>query len=266
VLVVRAIAQWVLQGLLAAGCLFLTIAAVRFWRNSLRRTDSPARTRDRLLALRNLAIVIGGGLILSIGIEDLMAAVLLLWLLALIVMLPAAEFIQWRLGRQSMEQPSGPWKRWALASQILAIFSWLASVMTVVFVVVLFQLWPLSLRDGPNTRYASAGFEKTFGEPPPESVTRIYYRNFGVWQDHEIFVKFHYEDRAVVDEIVAKLGLNLEAESTAHPRIIDKFPGRWIDETPEAVEGPYRKEEPTNYWYLWIDRQNQTVYYYEFNT
>ena len=73
-------------------------------------------------------------------------------------------------------------------------------------------------------------------------------------------------DEGIVDELIEKLELQVDAETTPFDQIRDKFPRRWLDASPRAVAGPYTKQAPAYFWFLWIDSENQTAYYHEFST
>ena len=153
-------------------------------------------------------------------------------------------------------------------SRLLAEVTWVASGVLVAAVVWVFSLWPVSLREGPNTPQAQAGFEKTFGFPPPPSVDNVYYRQFLFWQTNDVYVKFHYQDRETVDRILADLNVEPSDYPQTFQVIDDLFPSRWLTEGREASEPVGEFYTGRGNWAgrqsVWIDRDRQILYYMAF--
>ena len=60
------------------------------------------------------------------------------------------------------------------ASRLITHVSWAGSAAVIVLAVAVFQPWPFSLREGPDTEWTRGGFEQTFGFAPPASVEELY--------------------------------------------------------------------------------------------
>jgi hypothetical protein len=153
-------------------------------------------------------------------------------------------------------------------SRLLAEVTWVASGVLVAAVIWVFSLWPISLREGPNTPQAQRGFEQTFGFPPPSAVKNVYYRQFLFWQTNDVYVKFHYQDREVVERILAELDLEPSDYPQTFQVIKDLFPSRWLTEGREASEPVSEFHTGRGNWAgrrsVWIDRDRQILYYMAF--
>ena len=70
----------------------------------------------------------------------------------------------------------------------------------------IWEPWPLSLAQGPDTERARDGFHRVFGFSPPESVHDIYYKGFAL-RDRSDYLRFSYGDPAVLQGIVESFDL-----------------------------------------------------------
>jgi len=153
-------------------------------------------------------------------------------------------------------------------SRLLSEATWIASGVLVAAAVWAFSLWPVSLRDGPDTVWSQSGFHSTFGVAPPSSVDNTYYRQFLFWQTNDVYVKFHYTDRAIVDEIIAGLELSPSDQPQTYQDVAQRFPDRWLTEAVPAStpfsEFYLGRGQPSGGRSVWIDRERQIVYYTAF--
>lgn len=153
-------------------------------------------------------------------------------------------------------------------SRLLSEVTWVASGVLVGAVVWAFSLWPVSLRDGPDTAWSKSGFQSTFGVAPPSSVDNTYYRQFLFWQTNDVYVKFHYTDRAIVDQIIAGLELDPSEQQQTYHDIAQRFPERWLTEGVPAStlfsEFYLGRGQPAGGRSIWVDRDRQIVYYTAF--
>ena len=151
--------------------------------------------------------------------------------------------------------------RWVAVSKLVSIVSWIGAMLLLTLVVWMFEYWPVSLKHGPDTHAARAGFESHFGFTPPDSVDKLYFRKFLFWQTDETHAKFHYRDREVVDRILERFEMEPRSEAQTYGMIRLQFPGRWLD---DSREDPFVLHE--FYWApyghsAWVDTERQVFYY-----
>jgi hypothetical protein len=70
----------------------------------------------------------------------------------------------------------------------------------------IWEPWPLSLAQGPDTERARDGFRRVLGFAPPRNVHDIYYKGFAL-RDSSDYLRFGYGDPKVVEEIVQAFDL-----------------------------------------------------------
>ena len=150
-------------------------------------------------------------------------------------------------------------------SRLLSEVTWVASGVLVAAVVWAFSLWPVSLREGPDTASSKSGFTSIFSVAPPASVDSTYFRQFLFWQTNDVYVKFHYTDPAIVDQIITGLELDRSEQQQTYQHITEHFPERWLTEGVPAStplsEFYIGRGHPAGGRSLWVDRERQVVYY-----
>jgi len=153
-------------------------------------------------------------------------------------------------------------------SRLLSEVTWVASGVLVGAVVWAFSLWPVSLRDGPDTAWSKAGVEAVFGAPISPSIDNTYFRQFLFWQTNDVYVKFHYTDPAVADQIIAGLQLEPSEQPQTYQNIAERFPQRWLtEEVPASTplsEFYIGRGDAAGGRSVWVDRERQIVYYTSF--
>jgi hypothetical protein len=96
---------------------------------------------------------------------------------------------------------------YALASYVFLTVAWLVTLTPAVVVIGLWQPWPLSLKQGPDTQTARAGFENVLGFAAPATVSAVYYRKVAIMGEATHHIRFTFDDTAVVEEIVGRFDL-----------------------------------------------------------
>ncbi len=109
-----------------------------------------------------------------------------------------------------------------IASRLFLTLSWIPSWLPALFLIAIYQPWPLTLLEGPDTDFARAGFEQICGREPPASVSGVYYRVRGP-RDPVIYLRCEGVDRALLEHVVARLKL----EAVGEPRAAGDYPSWW---------------------------------------
>ena len=150
------------------------------------------------------------------------------------------------------------------ASRLITHVSWAGSAAVIVLAVAVFQPWPFSLREGPDTEWAREGFEQTFGFAPPVSVEDLYCRRVSFWQSREVYAKFTYNDPEIARQILGKLRME-KGEPRGYQEIRRHFPSWWLQGIPEHGNATleYHRRPPVTHAGegVWIDRESKTLYY-----
>jgi hypothetical protein len=94
---------------------------------------------------------------------------------------------------------------------VTACLIWLA--IGGLFLAAAVELWPLSLRQGPDTAFSRSCYAEIFGEAAPADVTRIYCRReWGFGGDGIDSIRFTFQDAATAQAIVTRLQLEAVPE------------------------------------------------------
>ena len=150
------------------------------------------------------------------------------------------------------------------ASRLITYVSWAGSAAVIVMALAVYQPWPFSLREGPDTEWARGGFEQTFAFAPPASVEELYCRRVSFWQSKEIYAKFTYGDDRITARILGKLRME-KGEPRGYQEIRRHFPSWWLRGIPEhdnaTLEYHHRPSAAHAGESVWIDRESKTLYY-----
>lgn len=149
-------------------------------------------------------------------------------------------------------------------SRLITHVSWAGSAAVIVLAVAVFQPWPFSLREGPDTEWAREGFEQTFGFAAPASVEELYCRRVSFWQSKEVYAKFTYSNPEAANRILDKLRME-KGEPRGYQEIRRHFPSSWLRGIPEhgnaTLEYHHRPSAAHAGEGVWIDRESKTLYY-----
>ncbi len=247
---------------------FLAIAIPRFWRITNRAQSKQTRWAFQLHTVRSVLVALAAMALILMMLGSFEAPFILVFAAAvpyLFFGVPAVGALIANLLRGQPDAELFYKDRWVWVSRLLTSFSWVISAVVIALAVAVFQPWPFSLREGPDTERSRSGFEATFGFAAPESVTELYYRKFSFRQSQEVYVKFQFREPAVVDEIMESLRMEESDRPQTYAVIRDHFRDRWLTEnksTSEKITECY--EAP---WvsggrhFVWIDRPARLFYY-----
>jgi hypothetical protein len=243
----------------------------RLWRLSSESSYSEIRWAFRLHAVRGAFIALTAAAFLLLPVPMVSQDLFRILVFAVPVLFFGIPAIGLGVSFLLRHHPDAPlFRRNPIVkrSRLLSEATWVASGVLVCAVVWAFSLWPVSLRDGPDTAWSKSGFQSTFGVAPPSSVDHTYYRQFLFWQTNDVYVKFHYTDQAVASQIIAGLELDPSGQRQTYQDIAERFPERWLTEDVLA-------STPLSEFYVgrghaaggrsvWVDRDRQIVYYISF--
>jgi hypothetical protein len=153
-------------------------------------------------------------------------------------------------------------KTYFALSKLFLSISWLPSLIPIVFFTAIFEPWPLSLRQGPDTAFAQHRFEKVFGFTPPPSVTELYCQESWEFGDGNFYrFKFRFTDDAAVHKIIETLRLEPvpESETSASWMTEGSPPSWWPKAGSLKYQEVYRAGKSKAG--LWVDRESRIAYY-----
>ena len=247
---------------------FLPIAIPRFRRIKNRAESKQTRWAFQLHTIRSVLVVLAAMALLLMMLVSSEALFIFVFAAAVPYVFFGVPAVGALIANLLKGQPDAELfykDRWVWVSRLLTSLSWVISAVVIALAVAVFQPWPFSLREGPDTEWSRSGFETTFGFPAPESVTELYYRKFSFWQSQEVYVKFQYRDPAVVDEIMKSLQIEEVERPRTYTVIQRHFRSRWLRENKPASEKITECYESP--WvsggrpFVWIDRPARLFYY-----
>jgi hypothetical protein len=214
------------------------------------------------------------------------ASVALLWLAAalgrssglrpeetglfLLVGIPLGGSVIWVLRRKQPAPLSRAARTYVIASKVGLTLAWIPVGLYAAFVTMLWvalaEPWPLSLRQGPDTRHAREVFAARFGFPAPPSVRRLYARHeWAGFGEHVTSVTFEWTDEQVIRDIVSTLSLETVPQDGV--TALHGWPGPpWWPTRGELslADEAYRrpgKPDAQVFMHLWIDRKRRRAYF-----
>ncbi len=141
---------------------------------------------------------------------------------------------------------------------------WLFSCALVAFLAILFEPWPLSLRQGPDTAAAKAGFADVFGADPADGVPAVYYRKKGAWNNSVIYMRFDIDQPARLASLANAAGLVAYASDAPLPSPPDG-PSWWDARSLDTATMLYVEVRAGHVWRgLWLPADSTTAYYFDF--
>jgi hypothetical protein len=131
------------------------------------------------------------------------------------------------------------------------------------FLASLFEVWPFSLRQGPDTAFSRECYEEFLGGPPPPHVTAVYCRReWGFGGDDVYTLRFTFRERSTVQQVVERLQLEPVPESERGGRYLSG-PEWWPSRDQLWRLGDvYRRKDTVH---LWIDYEAMEAFYQEAN-
>ena len=142
----------------------------------------------------------------------------------------------------------------------LATFCVAWVVIAGLFVVALFEPWPIGRRQGPDTAFAHACYAEFLGGALPLDVSGVYCRReWGVGGDSITSIRFAFRWTSTVDAIVKRLQLEEVPESEQGSVRYLAGPGWWPERVRlSAVRDVYQRRRIE---FLWVDRRAMEAYY-----
>ena len=149
----------------------------------------------------------------------------------------------------------------SLACSALAFVTIWAAILGA-FYVALIEPWPLSLRQGPDTDYARACFERYFGEAPPPDVRDVHCREeWGFGGDSIESIRFGYADADVVERVAAHLRLVRSPDADVRGLRYIRGPAWWPNEAALLALPVFYRFESDPRESLWVDPDGRVAYW-----
>ena len=188
------------------------------------------------------------------------------------------------LKRWAPEPPSRRRRVYGRSSAVFLTVAWLCLLPVSVFwgaiFVHIWEPWPLSLAQGPDTQRARDGFERVLGFAPDASVHEIYYRAYAV-RDRSDFLRFGYADAMLLERIGRQFDLvELPPDDRALRRVTflgedDTHGSWWTPAMTSAAPTVYVDRRTRDYLValpspsthlgamhiLWVDEAHHVAYY-----
>jgi len=186
----------------------------------------------------------------------------LIGLICLFFLIPLGALAIWLMNRKGKGPITAGKRTYFALSKLFLTISWLPSFIPIVFFMAIFEPWPLSLRQGPDTAFAQHRFEKVFTFTPLPSITELYCQESWEFGDGNFYrFKFRFTDDAVVQKIIDTLRLEpvLESETNASWMTEGSPPSWWPKPGPLKYQGAYRAGKSKAG--LWVDRESRIAYY-----
>jgi hypothetical protein len=169
--------------------------------------------------------------------------------------------IAWRLRNRKQSLPVLVLAAVAGGLATAGIF-WVALVG--LFLVQVFEPWPLSLHQGPDTVFSRACYEEFLGEAQPADVTRVYCRKeWGFGGDSIYSIRFAFRAPSTVQAIVERLELDpVPAAERDRVRYLTG-PGWW----PLQVELSHARDvyQRNGIEFFWVDSESMEAFYQHAN-
>jgi hypothetical protein len=128
------------------------------------------------------------------------------------------------------------------------------------FLGALFEPWPFSLRQGPDTAFSRACFADLAGGTPPEDVTGIYCRReWGFGGDDILSIRFAYRRAETIEAIVTTFQ-RVPASGRDEVRYLSG-PGWWPAKDMLQAGEVYQRRRA----FLWVDVKAMEAYYQHAN-
>ena len=257
-----------LYGIPVVTIALMTIAIPRFWRITNRAESKQTRWAFQLHTIRSVLVALAAMALILMMLGSFEALFIFVFAAAVPYLFFGVPAVGALIASLLSRQPDAELfqkDRWVWVSRVLTSFSWVTSAVVMTLAVAVFQPWPFSLREGPDTEWSRSGFEATFGFPAPESVTKLYCRKFSFRQSQDVHIKFRFRDPAVVDEIMQSLRMGESDRPQTYTVIQRHFRSRWLTENKpaseqitECYEAPWVSGERH---FVWIDRPARLFYY-----
>jgi len=128
------------------------------------------------------------------------------------------------------------------------------------FLIALFEPWPVRLRQGPDTTFARRCYAELLGGSLPVDVTRVYCRKeWGFGGDSITSIRFSFRATSTVDAIVDRLQLQALPPGEREEARYLNGPRWWPERIPlSRVPDVYERRGVE---FLWVDRDAMEAYY-----
>ena len=165
-----------LYGIPLVSVTFLAIATPRFWRIQNRAQSKQTRWAFQLHAVRSVLVALAAMALILMMLGSFEAPFIFVFAASvpyLFFGVPAVGALIANLLRGQPDAELFQKDRLVWVSRVLTSFSWVTSAVVMALAIAVFQPWPFSLREGPDTEWSRSGFEATFGFAAPQKRNKI---------------------------------------------------------------------------------------------
>lgn len=175
-----------------------------------------------------------------------------------VFLLPLLALLMWIFRKIRGIRYTGKLRRYFLGFRIAAITGWCISLLPGLFwgaiLFHIFEPWPFSLRQGPDTAYAEAGLNTVLGFRPETEISQIYYKGYEI-RDFDRYLRFSACSKALEDKIVLALKKEQSGKKPPSFHLNSRLP--WWFTAPEAAAFEHWVSDFKE---VWVDRRSCTFY------
>ena len=175
-----------------------------------------------------------------------------------VLLVPLVALFLWVFKKARKIQYANKIRRYILGFRVITIVGWCLSLLPGLFwgaiLFHIFEPWPFSIKQGPDTTYAVEGFNKVIKFIPSNEVSQIYYKGYEI-RDYDRYLRFSTCDKVIEDKVVHALEKENSEKKAALFHLNSKL--SWWFVVPEALDFEHWKGK---FQAIWLDRKTCTFY------
>ena len=175
-----------------------------------------------------------------------------------IFLLPLISWLLWAIRKVRGITFSGRLQRYLLGFRIAVMTGWGISLLPGLFWSAVFfhiyEPWPFSLKQGPDTAYAEEGLVEVLAFNQEAEISQVYYKGYDL-RGQDRYLRFNSCSKVVEDKVVIALEKVPGGESTPAFHLNSRL--WWWFTASEAVAFEHWASDFKE---VWIDRQSCTFY------
>ena len=176
--------------------------------------------------------------------------------LIVVFLLPLMSLLLWIFRKKRGITYSGTLRRYIIGFRVAIVTGWCVSLLPGLFWGAIFfhiyEPWPFSLNQGPDTEYSEEGFLKVLGFNLGAEINQVFYKGYEI-RDYDRYLRFSTCNKEIEDKVV----VNLEKEQSGSPssHLNSKLSWWFLKDESSAFE-----HWASDYKEVWLDRQSCTFY------
>lgn len=136
--------------------------------------------------------------------------------LIVVFLLPLMSLLLWIFRKKRGIAYSGTLRRYIIGFRVAIVTGWCVSLLPGLFWGAIFfhiyEPWPFSLNQGPDTEYSEEGFLKVLGFNLGAEINQVFYKGYEI-RDYDRYLRFSTCNKEIEDKVV----VNLEKEQSGSP-------------------------------------------------